>query len=131
MNYPTNTWQELNWYPAYSGNDFFNFCSNVTNANAPADVTAIDAILASYTNGESWRNLGNYATYFKNNLLPFCPSGDYDSPNCFGTQNGMSAFALHNFADKHPASYRADTHNRGGRSYLYTSLYYLPTAVFY
>ncbi|KAF4635431.1 hypothetical protein G7Y89_g2660 [Cudoniella acicularis] len=54
FNYPLDTWQELNWYPAYSGNQFFDFCSNVTNIDAPANVTAIDHALAKYTNGEPW-----------------------------------------------------------------------------
>ncbi|KAH6670784.1 extracelular serine carboxypeptidase-like protein [Halenospora varia] len=106
MNYPTNTWQELNWYPAYSGPDFFNFCSNVTNINAPADVTAIDNILAKYTRGEPWTNLGNYATYFKREFLPLCPDGNYDSSSCFGTQD---------------AAFWADISNGQGRSYLYTT----------
>jgi hypothetical protein len=34
MNCPTNTWQELNWYPAYDMPDFFWFCDNATNADA-------------------------------------------------------------------------------------------------
>jgi hypothetical protein len=87
MNYPTNTWQELNWDPAASAPDFFNFCSNVTNANALADITATDQVLAKYTNGKPWTNLGNYANYFKQAFLPLCPSGDYDNTECFGTQN--------------------------------------------
>lgn len=106
MNYPTNTWQELNWYPAYSGPDFFDFCSNVTNADAPANVTAVDYALAKYTNGKPWTNLGNYANYFKEAFLPLCPSGDYNSVSCFGTQN---------------QTYWADTSNSALRSYLYTT----------
>lgn len=108
MNYPTNTWQELNWYPAYSGPDFFNFCSNVTNINAPSSVTAIDYSLAKYTNGEPWVNLGNYANYFKQAFLPLCLDGNYDStdPGCFGTQN---------------ASFWADPENTSVRSYLYST----------
>jgi hypothetical protein len=88
MNYPTSTWQELNWYPDYNSPDFFEFCNNVTNIDAPANITAVDNILAKYTHGQSWTNLGNYATYFKKNFLPLCPSGDIDSTSCFGTQNG-------------------------------------------
>ena len=88
MNYPTNTWQELNWYPAYGSDDFFLFCSNVTNINAPENITSVDNVLANYTNGEPWTNLGNYAQYVKEVLLPLCPSADFDSTACFGTQNG-------------------------------------------
>ncbi|RDL38322.1 uncharacterized protein BP5553_02662 [Venustampulla echinocandica] len=106
MNYPKDTWQELNWYPAYSAPDFFDFCSNVTNINAPASVTAFDNALAKYTHGKPWVNLGNYADFFKKAFLPLCPSGDYDSTSCFGTQN---------------ASFWADESNGPGRSYLYTS----------
>lgn len=95
MNYPKDTWQELNWYPAYSAPDFFQFCSNVTNINAPASVTAIDNALAKYTHGKPWVNLGNYAEYFKREFLPLCPSGDYDSTSCFGTQNGWLHLARH------------------------------------
>ena len=88
MNYPTNTWQELNWYPAYGSNDFFDFCLNVTNINASEDITSVDYILANYTNGEPWTNLGNYANYVKQVLLPLCPDDDFDNTACFGTQNG-------------------------------------------
>lgn len=122
MNYPTNTWQELNWYPAYSGPDFFNFCSNVTNINAPADVTAIDNILAKYTRGEPWTNLGNYATYFKREFLPLCPDGNYDSSSCFGTQDGTyypSGFSNRELI--YLAAFWAGISNGAGRSYLYTS----------
>ncbi|KAE8441112.1 hypothetical protein EG329_005854 [Mollisiaceae sp. DMI_Dod_QoI] len=109
FNYPTSTWQELSWYPAYSGPDFFNFCSNITNINAPANITAVDYALANYTNGEPWTNLGNYANYFQQQFLEtgICPNGDFDTIlECYGTQN---------------ASYWADTTNGGGRSYLYTT----------
>lgn len=90
MNYPTNTWQELNWYPAYGSNDFFDFCSNVTNTKAPENVTSIDYALADYTNGEPWTNLGNYANYVKEVLVPLCADGDINNSACFGTQNGSS-----------------------------------------
>jgi hypothetical protein len=106
MNYPTATWQELNWNPAYSYPDFFDFCSNVTDFNSPSNITAIDYVLANYTKGEPWINLGNYATYFKKNFLPLCPSGDFDSTSCFGTQS---------------QSFWANTANSDGRSYLYTT----------
>ncbi|KAL9069355.1 MAG: hypothetical protein Q9157_006194 [Trypethelium eluteriae] len=108
MNYPTNTWQELNWSPLYGSNDFWNFCNNVSDINAPANITAVDNQLAKYTNGEPWTNLGNYANYVKQIVLPYCTSGDYDSTNdgCFSTQN---------------VSYWADTTNSGGRSYLYST----------
>jgi hypothetical protein len=92
MNYPTNTWQELNWDPNQGSEDFFNFCRNVTNIDAPANITAVDNILANYTNGEPWTNLGNYAAYVKRVLLPLCPSGDFDNTSCFGTQNGWLIF---------------------------------------
>jgi len=92
MNYPTSTWQELNWYPAYSAPDFFNFCSNVTNIYPPSSVTEIDYALANYTNGEPWVNLGNYATYFINNFIPLCDGAPIDSTECFGTQNGLYLF---------------------------------------
>ena len=88
MNYPTNTWQELNWYPAYDAQDFWNFCSNVSNIDAPASITDVDYILSNYTGGEPWTNLGNYANYFKLNFLPLCPDGvSVDNSICFGTQN--------------------------------------------
>ncbi|CAG8952089.1 hypothetical protein HYFRA_00000827 [Hymenoscyphus fraxineus] len=108
MNYPTATWQELNWYPAYSSDNFFNFCNNVTNIDAPANITSVDYALAKYTDGEPWVNLGNYAAYFKKNFLPLCSSGDYDSSigGCFGTQN---------------ETYWANPSNSGGRSYLWTT----------
>ncbi|KAA8576690.1 hypothetical protein MFRU_014g01720 [Monilinia fructicola] len=106
MNYPTNTWQELNWSPLYTSNDFWNFCSNVTNIDAPKTITDIDYALSNYTGGEPWTNLGNYATYIKNVLIPLCDGAPIDSTSCFGTQN---------------ETYYADVTNGGGRSYLYTS----------
>lgn len=87
MNYPTNTWQELNWNLTYGAEDFFYFCRNVTNIKSPANVTAVDYILANYTSGEPWTNLGNYAEYVKNIVNPLCPDGDYNNIECFGTQN--------------------------------------------
>lgn len=93
MNYPTGTWQELNWFPAYSSDDFWNFCSNVTNSNAPENITAVDKKLAKYTHGEAWTNLGNYANYIKEVIVPLCPSGDIDNTSCFGTQNGLVSHA--------------------------------------
>ena len=92
MNYPTNTWQELNWNsPTYGSQDFWSFCNNVTNLDAPENITAVDYELAKYTHGEPWTNLGNYANYVKQIVLPYCTSGEYDttSNSCFSTQNGL------------------------------------------
>ncbi|KAI9667736.1 MAG: hypothetical protein M1821_000553 [Bathelium mastoideum] len=104
--YPTYTWQEVNWNPAFAHIDFFDFCRNVTDVNAPANNTAVDTQLAQYTNGENWKNLGNYAAYIKRVVLPTCATGDYNSAECFGTQ--------------HP-DYWANTTNNYVRSYLYTT----------
>ncbi|KAG9231604.1 extracelular serine carboxypeptidase-like protein [Amylocarpus encephaloides] len=106
FNYPIDTWQELNWNPAYSGPEFFEFCGNVTDINAPASITAIDSQLSKYTRGKPWVGLGSYANYFKKTYLPLCPSGDYDSSQCFGTQN---------------QTFWADVTNGGTRSYLWTT----------
>ena len=107
MNYPTNTWQEIIWGDNGSP-DFFLFCNNVTNLDAPENITQIDNELSAYTNGESWTNLGNYANYIKQYLVadPSICKGDIDSTTCFGTQN---------------QTYYADTTNDGGRSYLYST----------
>ena len=89
MNYPTNTWQELSWLnltTAPGSHDFWNFCGNVTNLNAPANITAVDSILANRTGGQPWTNLGNYANYVQQVVNPICTSGDYNSSSCFGTQ---------------------------------------------
>ncbi|KAI0480174.1 serine carboxypeptidase S28-domain-containing protein [Xylariaceae sp. FL0804] len=104
--YYSNTWQELGWNDSagIGAPDFFYFCDNVTNMNAPESVTQVDYALSNYTNGEPWVGLGNYANYFKKNTLPLCGSGDYNA--CWGTQNATSW---------------ADTANSGSRSYLYTS----------
>jgi hypothetical protein len=107
MFYPTNTWQELNWNPQYSGEDFYAFCGNVTNDDAPESVKSVDMQLANYTDGEAWVGLGGYADYVKKVLLPLCESGRLASTDegCFGTQN---------------ESYWADVTNSGDRSYLYS-----------
>ncbi|KAF2655245.1 hypothetical protein K491DRAFT_599342 [Lophiostoma macrostomum CBS 122681] len=109
MNYPTNTWQELNWYPAYSaGEDFYHFCSNVTNDDAPESVKSVDTQLANYTDGEAWVGLGGYTDYVKKVLLPLCTTGRLNSTDigCFGTQN---------------ETFYADVTNSGSRSYLYST----------
>ncbi|KAI1195003.1 peptidase S28 [Nemania serpens] len=104
--YPTNTFQEINWNPAYGHQDFFQFCDNVTDANVTPARAVVDRALAKYTGGEPWKNLGNYAAYVKRVILPLCTSGDYNSPECFGTQ--------------HP-SWWANTTSGAERSYLYTT----------
>ncbi|KAI1346399.1 peptidase S28 [Xylaria sp. FL0043] len=104
--YPSNTWQEINWNPNFDHLDFFYFCNNVTDINAAPSTTAVDQALAKYTGGQAWKNLGNYAAYIKRVILPLCESGDYDSPECFGTQ--------------HP-DWWANTTSGAERSYLYTT----------
>jgi hypothetical protein len=88
MFYPTNTWQELGWSKESGSDDFWRFCENVTNPNPTSDIKTIDSALAKYTYGENWQNLGNYANYIKNFILPLCPDGNYNSSKCFSTQNG-------------------------------------------
>lgn len=104
--YPTNTWQELNWDPAQGSYDFWYFCTNVTNLNAPENVTSIDYALSSTTNGAPWPNLGNYANYIKQHIIPLCDGAPINSSACFSTQN---------------ETYWADTTNSDLRSYLYTT----------
>ncbi|KAH7391150.1 peptidase S28 [Phaeosphaeria sp. MPI-PUGE-AT-0046c] len=101
-------WQEIRWLSMYASRDFYDFCRNVTNINAPANITDIDLVLSGYTDGQSWKNLGNYATYIKRVVLPVCTSGDYNSPgrSCFGTQD---------------PEYWANVRTSTRRSYLYTS----------
>ncbi len=102
-----NTWQELNWDPLSGSNDFWLFCTNVTNLDAPESITSVDYELSSVTNGEPWTNLGNYANYIKKYLIPAaCPDIAVNSTACANTQD---------------ADYWADTSNSGDRSYLYTT----------
>jgi len=75
--------------------------------NTPDNITLIDYVLAGYSNNTPWTNLGNYANYIKEEFLPLCPNRDYNSPECFGTQNG---------------SFWAYTSNSPTRSYLYKSM---------
>ena len=108
MNYPTNTWQELNWNPAFGSDDFWLFCTNVTNLDPPASIAAMDYTFSNYTNGEPWTNLGNYANYIKNFVVDrYCSSEEeINTPSCFGTQN---------------QTYWADITNSATRSYLYST----------
>jgi hypothetical protein len=107
MNYPTNTWQELNWWPAYDAPDFFSFCNNVTDVDAPASITAVDTQLANYTNGSAWTGLGAYANYVKEVVVSTCASTDLiDTTSCFSTQN---------------QTFYADITNSASRSYLYST----------
>ena len=98
----------LDWSPKYGSEDFFNFCSNVTNINPPANISSVDMALAKYSQGESWTGLGGYADYVKKTLIPNCESGRIDSTDegCFGTQN---------------QTYYADPSNGAARSYLYST----------
>ncbi|PNS15019.1 cell division control protein 42 [Sphaceloma murrayae] len=105
MNYPTNTWQELNWNPSYNSDDFFLFCSNVTSPASPSSL-AIDTALTPYTHHPT-PNLGNYATYIRTYLLPLCPSPSLlNTTTCFSTQN---------------ATFYALPTNSASRSYLYST----------
>jgi hypothetical protein len=108
MNYPTNTWQELNWSDRYGSEDFWHFCSNVTNPTPSKNISNVDTALAQYSNGEAWTGLGGYADYVKKVLLPTCESGRIDSTDegCFGTQN---------------QTFYADSTNSAARSYLYST----------
>jgi hypothetical protein len=106
LNYPTNTWQELNWNPEYGSDDFWLFCTNVTNLDAPENITQVDYALSQYTNGEPWVNLGNYAKYIKQYIIPLCNGAPVNSVECFSTQN---------------QSYWADINNSADRSYMYTT----------
>ena len=88
MNYPTNTWQELNWNQKSDQPDFFNFCNNITDMDTEANITSIDMQLANYTNGSAWTGLGAYANYVKEVVVSTCPSDDLiDTTECFSTQN--------------------------------------------
>ncbi len=91
LSYPTDSWQELNWRNQYD--DFWSFCSNVTNLDAPEGILQVDSAMAKYTIGEPWTNLGNYAHYVKATILPTCRSGQFNSPRCFGTQNSEERVA--------------------------------------
>ncbi|KAI1633769.1 serine carboxypeptidase S28-domain-containing protein [Biscogniauxia mediterranea] len=104
--YHSNTWQELNWNSTYGSRDFFYFCGNITDFDAPENITQVDYAMSNYTNGEPWVGLGGYTNYIKTYTLPLCASGDYNSNDCFGTQN---------------ESYWADISNSATRSYVYTS----------
>ena len=108
MNYPTNTWQELNWNSTYGSRDFFYFCSNITNLHPPENNTAADYVLSNYTNGVPWTGLGNYAAYVKKFIVPACTTGRIDSTDegCFSTQN---------------QTYWADPTSSSLRSYLYST----------
>ncbi|KAI1816653.1 peptidase S28 [Poronia punctata] len=103
--YPDYTWQEIDWNPAIGRGNFFDFCDNVTNPSPTPSSIKTDSLLSRYTHGKAWKNLGNYAEYIKRVILPLCPSGEYDGPECFGTQ--------------HP-SWWADTTNGAERSFLYS-----------
>lgn len=95
--------------PERSAEDFYAFCSNVTNPSPPASVAAVDFQLSKYTHGDPWTGLGGYASYVNATLLPLCESGDYASTNngCFGLSQN--------------ASYWSDITNSADRSYLYTT----------
>ncbi|EUC29559.1 hypothetical protein COCCADRAFT_106222 [Bipolaris zeicola 26-R-13] len=108
ISYPTNTWQELNWFPRDGSDDFWHFCSNITNPNPPASQLATDTALSAHSNGEPWTGLGNYAAYIKTVVLPLCTTGRINSTDdgCFSTQN---------------ATFYADPTNTNTRSYLYST----------
>lgn len=96
----------MNWNPDFGSDDFWYFCTNVTNLDALTNVTDVDNALSQYTNGQSWPNLGNYANYIKQYLIPTCDGTPIASQDCFGRQN---------------QSYYQDTTNSNSRSYLYST----------
>ncbi|KAF2483542.1 extracelular serine carboxypeptidase [Neohortaea acidophila] len=109
--YPGCTYQELNWDASVDCPYFWEFCRNVTDLTASANITSVDYALSEATNGEPWINLGNYANYIKTAINPYCrhlplnhtPHGhDF----CFGTQN---------------ETYWADVRPWPLKSFLYTS----------
>ncbi|KAI0015344.1 serine carboxypeptidase S28-domain-containing protein [Xylariomycetidae sp. FL0641] len=104
--YLSSTWQELNWNTSFGSRDFFYFCDNVTNIDAPDEINEVDYVLSNYTNGEPWTGLGNYANYYKKHVLTQCPGGNPNSPHCWGVTN---------------KTYWEDTSNSVTRSYVYTS----------
>ena len=104
--YKTSTWQELNWDPNQGSYDFWWFCTNVTNLDAPDDITSVDYELISASNGKPWINLGNYANYIKQYVIPLCDGAPINSSDCFSTQN---------------ISFWSDIRNAAERSYLYTT----------
>lgn len=67
-NYPTYSYQEVNWNPEFGSQDFFYFCRNVSDVNPPANNTAADNQLAKYTNNEAWTNLGKVDSSFESRL---------------------------------------------------------------
>lgn len=111
FDYPTDTWQELSWTD--QNTQFWDFCGNVTDIDAPASVRAVDKQLANYTDGEAWENLGNYANYVKEVILPTCPSGDYASGDCFGQGNGKYTPVICRRPQGHPADMHARVHTTG------------------
>ncbi|WPH03942.1 extracelular serine carboxypeptidase [Acrodontium crateriforme] len=107
----SNTWQELSWFPEDGAQDFWHFCSNVTNDDAHKNISLVDYALSEFSHGEPWTGLGNYAHYVKQTVLPSYGAScaevqNQDSSDCFGQQN---------------ATHWADISNNGGRSYLYSS----------
>ncbi|KIV95276.1 hypothetical protein PV10_02949 [Exophiala mesophila] len=106
MNYPTNTWQELNWYPEYDHPDFFWFCNNVTDPDAPVEITSVDSQLANYTDGEVWTGLGGYASYVKQVVVGPLSADVIDTTAGFSTQN---------------ETFYADPTSSASRSYLYST----------
>ncbi|XXH04955.1 hypothetical protein Hte_011378 [Hypoxylon texense] len=52
--YHSSTWQELNWNSTYGSRDFFYFCGNVSDIDAPEEITQVDYLFANYTNGVPW-----------------------------------------------------------------------------
>lgn len=79
--------------------------ADVTNLDAPADITAVGSRLSEYSSGEPWAYLGNYAYYVKQTLLPVWEGEPIDSTSCFGI---------------HKQAFYAATTNSASRSYLYS-----------
>ncbi|QDS74972.1 hypothetical protein FKW77_005077 [Venturia effusa] len=121
--YPTRSWQELDWFPKFLTEDFWLFCKNVTNPDAPANIKQVDYALSRYTNGKPWTNLGNYANYIQKYIVPTCDGAPIDSSACFSTQNGKPPYQIfqHRYTLKICISetHYAETTNNGDRSYLY------------
>ncbi|KAK5629818.1 hypothetical protein RRF57_005533 [Xylaria bambusicola] len=90
--YLSNTWQELNWNSTYGSRDFFYFCGNITDIDAPKEIAEVDHSMSIYTHGEPWPGLGGYANYIKQHTLPLCSSGNYNSNDCWSDSQEYEAW---------------------------------------
>ena len=86
LTYPLGAWQAQNWDPNVSSTGFTDFCNDLLDRNPETEHASQRPLMASTKSTASY--ISNYASYIRQNVLPFCRTERGQTLNeCFGTFN--------------------------------------------